>query len=97
MKKCLFLIVLVCQYCLAQQPNIVFLLADDLGFGEIGAYGQKEIQTPVLDSLAKAGIRFTNAAGSPVCSPSRAVLMTGITSSKNTIRGNQGYDYKNKA
>lgn len=97
MKKCLFLIVLVCQYCFAQQPNIVFLLADDLGFGEIGAYGQKEIQTPVLDSLAKAGIRFTNAyAGSPVCSPSRAVLMTGITSSKNTIRGNQGYDYKNK-
>ena len=97
LKKLLFLIVLVCQYSFTQQPNIVFLLADDLGFGEIGAYGQKEIQTPVLDSLAKAGIRFTNAyAGSPVCSPSRAVLMTGITSSKNTIRGNQGYDYKNK-
>ena len=96
MKKFILLLVLVSYCCLAQQPNIVFLLADDLGYGEIGAYGQKEIQTPVLDSLAKAGIRFTNAyAGSPVCSPSRAVLMTGITSSKNTIRGNQGYDYKN--
>lgn len=93
--KLFFLLVFIGNLSLAQQPNIVFLLADDLGYGELGSYGQKEIKTPVLDSLAKAGIRFTNAyAGSAVCSPSRAVLLTGIASSRNTIRGNQGYDYE---
>ena len=63
-------------------PNILFLLADDLGYGELGCYGQEVIKTPVLDSFASQGMRFTNFyAGSPVCSPSRAVLMTGISSS----------------
>ncbi|MEO1010861.1 MAG: sulfatase-like hydrolase/transferase [Bacteroidota bacterium] len=75
----------------AIRPNILFLLADDLGYGELGAYGQKMVKTPILDSLANLGMRFTDFyAGSPVCSPSRAVLMTGIPSSKNTIRGNNG-------
>lgn len=74
-----------------KQPNILFLLADDLGYGELGVYGQEIIQTPVLDDMAKNGIQFTNFyAGSPVCSPSRAVLMTGKESSINTIRGNKG-------
>ncbi len=74
-----------------QKSNILFLLADDLGYGELGSYGQKIIQTPVLDSLAQVGMRFTNFyAGSPVCSPSRAVLMTGIKSSYSSIRGNKG-------
>lgn len=73
------------------QPNILFLLADDLGFGELGCYGQEVIQTPELDKLAKQGIRFTDFyAGNAVCSPSRAVLMTGKSSSFNTIRGNSG-------
>lgn len=73
-------------------PNIVLLLADDLGYGELGSYGQKEILTPVLDNLAKNGARFTNFyAGSPVCSPSRAVLMTGLPSAQVGIRGNSGY------
>ena len=76
-----------------KQPNIVFLLADDLGYGELGVYGQEIIKTPVLDKMAMNGMRFTNFyAGSPVCSPSRAVLMTGKHSSINTIRGNKG-DY----
>ncbi len=74
-----------------KQPNILFLLADDLGYGELGVYGQEIIKTPVLDKMARNGMRFTNFyAGSPVCSPSRAVLMTGIQSSINTIRGNKG-------
>lgn len=74
-----------------KRPNILFLLADDLGYGELGCYGQETIQTPVLDSLAKQGLRFTNFyAGNAVCSPSRAVLMTGKSSSFNTIRGNSG-------
>ncbi|KJF43542.1 arylsulfatase [Draconibacterium sediminis] len=74
------------------RPNILFLLADDLGYGELGCYGQQVIQTPVLDNFAKEGIRFTNFyAGNPVCSPSRAILMTGISSSYNNVRGNGGW------
>lgn len=74
-----------------KKPNILFLLADDLGYGELGCYGQETIQTPVLDNLAKRGMRFTDFyAGNAVCSPSRAVLMTGKSSSFNTIRGNSG-------
>ncbi|WP_430814959.1 sulfatase-like hydrolase/transferase [Carboxylicivirga sp. RSCT41] len=75
-----------------KQPNILLLLADDMGYGELGCYGQEKIQTPVLDSLAKQGMRFTDFyAGNAVCSPSRAVLMTGKSSSYNTIRGNSGH------
>lgn len=75
----------------AEKPNILFLLADDLGYGELGCYGQQVIQSPVLDQMAHDGIRFTNFyAGNPVCSPSRAVLMTGIHSGNNAIRGNKG-------
>lgn len=76
----------------SSKPNILFLLADDLGYGELGTYGQKIIQTPVLDDLAKKGMKFTNFyAGNAVCSPSRAVLMTGKSSSYNTVRGNSGH------
>ncbi len=74
------------------KPNILFLLADDLGYGELGSYGQQIIKTPVLDSLASQGMRFTDFyAGSAVSSPSRAVLLTGKSSSYNTIRGNNGH------
>ena len=63
----------------APGPNIVFILADDLGYGDLGCYGQKQIQTPNLDRLAAEGMRFTNAyAGSTVCAPSRCCLMTGV-------------------
>lgn len=75
------------------KPNILFLLADDLGYGEVGCYGQKTIKTPVLDSLASVGMRFTNFyAACPVCSPSRAAIMTGKGTAINTIRGNKGWD-----
>lgn len=75
-----------------EPPNILFLLADDLGYGELGCYGQEIIGTPVLDSIAREGMRFTNFyAGNPVCSPSRAILMTGISSSYNQVRGNAGW------
>ncbi len=74
------------------KPNILFLLADDLGYGELGSYGQEIIKTPVLDELAIKGMRFTDFyAGNAVCSPSRAVLMTGKSSTYNTIRGNNGH------
>jgi arylsulfatase len=59
-------------------PNIVLIVADDLGYGELGCYGQQHIKTPHIDALAKAGMRFTDFyCGAPVCAPSRCVLMTG--------------------
>lgn len=60
------------------KPNIVFIMADDIGYGDLGCYGQELIDTPNIDALATSGIRFTQAyAGGPVCTPSRSVLMTG--------------------
>ena len=71
------------------RPNIIFLLADDLGYGDLGCYGQQQIQTPNLDRMAKEGIRFTNFyAGSTVCAPSRCALMTGLHSGHGYVRGN---------
>src|SRR5947208_16681260 len=69
-------------------PNIIFILADDLGYGDLGCYGQKKIKTPNLDRMAKQGMRFTQAyAGSTVCAPSRCVLMTGKHTGHAHIRG----------
>ena len=74
------------------RPNIVLLLADDLGYNELGSYGQKIIKTPYIDSLAKKSMMFTDFyAGSPVCSPARAVLLTGKSSSHVSIRGNAAF------
>ena len=57
----------------AAKPNIIFILSDDLGWGDLGCYGQEEIQTPNIDRLATEGIRFVNAyAGNSVCAPSRS-------------------------
>ena len=74
------------------RPNIVLLLSDDLGYNELGSYGQKIIKTPHIDSLAKKSMMFTDFyAGSPVCSPARAVLLTGKSSSHVSIRGNAAF------
>ena len=73
----------------AQSPNIVFIMADDMGYGDAGAYGGKEIQTPNIDRLAHEGYRFTQVyAGHPVCAPSRNVLMTGLHTGHTTVRNN---------
>jgi arylsulfatase A-like enzyme len=72
------------------KPNVVFILADDLGFGELGCYGQKKIRTPNIDRLAAQGMRFTrNYAGAPVCAPSRCALLTGLHTGHAQIRGNK--------
>lgn len=72
-----------------QKPNIVFILADDLGYGDLSCYGQRVIQTPTLDRMAAEGLRFTSCyAGSTVCAPSRCCLMTGLHSGHARIRGN---------
>ncbi|HOV75418.1 MAG TPA: arylsulfatase [Candidatus Hydrogenedentes bacterium] len=71
------------------KPNIVFILADDLGYGDLGCYGQRMIKTPHLDAMAAEGIRFTQCyAGSTVCAPSRCALMTGMHMGHAFIRGN---------
>ena len=71
------------------KPNIIYILADDLGYGDLGCYGQQTIRTPNIDKLAKEGILFTDHyAGSSVCAPSRAALMLGQHSGHNIVRGN---------
>jgi arylsulfatase A len=61
----------------APKPNIVFILADDLGINDLGCYGRKDQETPRIDRLAKQGLRFTSAYAEPVCSPTRAAILTG--------------------
>lgn len=71
------------------KPNILFIHADDLGYGDLSVYGQQKFQTPSLDRLASGGIRFTSYyAGSTVCAPSRSALMTGLHTGHTWIRGN---------
>ena len=70
-------------------PNVIFILADDLGYRELGCYGQKKIQTPNLDQLARDSMRFTrHYSGSAVCAPSRCVLLTGKHPGHAFIRNN---------
>jgi len=77
------------------RPNIIFVLADDLGYGDLGCYGQRRIQTPHIDRLAAEGVRFTQFyAGSTVCAPSRCVLMTGLHTGHCYIRGNARYNLR---
>ncbi|MBN1806465.1 MAG: arylsulfatase [Sedimentisphaerales bacterium] len=72
-----------------KRPNIIFILADDLGYGDLGCFGQKIIQTPNIDRMAAEGMRFTDHyAGSTVCAPSRCCLMTGLYSGHALVRGN---------
>lgn len=71
------------------KPNIIYILADDLGYAELGCYGQKKIETPNIDQLASDGIRFTQFyAGAPVSAPSRSTLLTGLHTGHTPIRGN---------
>ncbi len=71
-------------------PNIIYILADDLGYGDLACYGQKKFATPHLDQLASEGIRFTrHYSGCTVCAPSRSVLLTGLHTGHTPIRGNQ--------
>lgn len=75
----------------AERPNLIFIMADDLGYGEVGSFGQEIIKTPHLDRLAAGGMRFTHFyAGATVCAPSRSVLMTGLHHGHTRVRGNAG-------
>lgn len=77
----------------AIQPNIVYILADDLGYGDLSCYGQKNFNTPNLDKMAAEGMMFTqHYAGTTVCAPSRSSLMTGEHTGHTPIRGNKGWE-----
>jgi uncharacterized sulfatase len=76
-----------------KKPNMIFILADDLGYGELGCYGQQKIKTPHLDQMADEGMRWTQFyAGATVCAPSRCVLMTGLHNGHAYVRGNGDAD-----
>lgn len=98
-----FIITCVCLLgngsCFSQKvspskPNIVYILADDLGYGDLGCYGQTKIETPNIDDLAAKGMLFTQHYAMPVCAPSRYCLMTGIHSGKAYIRGNDEWNQR---
>ena len=76
----------------SQKPNIIYIMCDDLGYADVGCYGQQYISTPNLDRMAAEGMRFTQAyAGSPVSAPSRACFMTGQHTGHTKVRGNKEY------
>ena len=86
---CSLAVLLGAQVHAARQPNLIFILSDDLAQGDLGCYGQKPIQTPRLDRMAREGTRYTQAyCGTSVCAPSRASLMTGLHSGHCPVRGN---------
>ena len=90
---CLLCVLTVCfgySVVSAAKPNIVFILADDLGYGELGCYGQEKIRTPNIDSLAKDGMRFLqHYTGAPVCAPARCTLLTGQHLGHAEVRSNR--------
>jgi len=92
----LFLFITICVSSIpsiqAQPPNIIFILADDLGYADIGCYGQQKIETPNLDKLAAAGLKYTQFySGSTVCGPARCSFMTGLHTGHTVIRGNKQF------
>jgi len=81
----------------SDQPNIIYILADDLGYGELGCYGQELIETPHLDALAAGGMRFTDHySGAPVCAPARCILLTGMHAGHAFVRGNDEWGARGK-
>ena len=77
-----------------KKPNIIYILADDLGYGDLGSFGQKMFKTPSLDQMAKEGMRFTNHySGSTVCGPSRSCLLSGLHTGHTYLRGNGSVAY----
>lgn len=87
----IFSVCLALDSGLAKPPNVILIMADDLGYGDLGCYGQQVIQTPRLDQMAAEGMRFTQFyAGCCVCAPSRSVLLTGQHTGHTWVRGNAG-------
>ncbi|MEO8493910.1 MAG: sulfatase-like hydrolase/transferase, partial [Planctomycetota bacterium] len=92
---CRFATALICVAVLtaqarAEQPNIIYILLDDAGYGDLSCYGQTKFATPNIDRLATEGMRFTDHySGSTVCAPTRCALMTGLHTGHCFVRGNR--------
>ena len=99
MKKLLSLLILLSTWIqAAERPNIIFILADDMGWGDAGFNGQKKIKTPFMDKMAVDGVIFNQFySGSTVCGPSRASLLTGRHMGNCVIRGNPTWTKSGKA
>ncbi|HCI92216.1 MAG TPA: arylsulfatase, partial [Verrucomicrobiales bacterium] len=91
MKQILLLLILLAPALVhADKPNIIYILLDDAGYGDLSCYGQKKFTTPNVDRLAKEGMKFTqHYSGSTVCAPTRSVLMTGLHTGHTPSRGNR--------
>ena len=89
----LFLLPVICINAQKNsRPNIIFIFADDLGYGDIGCYGQQKIETPNIDGLAQNGMRFTQFySGSTVCAPARSSFLTGLHTGHTQVRGNKSF------
>ena len=75
----ILLLLLVCPYVQSQRPNIIYIMTDDMGYGDLSGYGRKDYLTPNMDKLASQGIKFVNAyAAAPLCTPTRTAFMTGV-------------------
>jgi len=86
---CLLSVTACSETKVKQPPNIIYILADDLGYNEVGVYGQTKIRTPNIDAIATSGIKFTqHYSGSPVCAPARSTFIEGKHTGKSTVRGN---------
>ena len=89
-KNLLLALILLPLTSQAKSPNIVYILLDDAGYGDLSCYGQKKFTTPNVDRLAKEGMKFTqHYSGSTVCAPTRSVLMTGLHTGHTQSRGNR--------
>ena len=79
------------EAAVAEKPNIIFIVVDDMGVFDVGAYGSKAVRTPNMDRMAAEGMLFTAAySGAPVCAPARSTLMTGMHMGHSSVRGNPG-------
>ena len=78
-----------CSVVYAERPNIIYILADDLGYGDLGCYGSKLNSTPNIDALAASGVRFTDFHAASWCAPSRRALMTGCHAHRPWTQGNR--------
>ncbi|MDP6448080.1 MAG: sulfatase-like hydrolase/transferase, partial [Pirellulaceae bacterium] len=86
----LFCLLTATLWSAENRPNIIYIMADDLGYGDLSCFGQTKFKTPNIDRLAAEGITFTNYyAGSTVCAPTRCVLMTGLHTGHCFVRGNR--------
>src|SRR5207342_3736730 len=93
----ILLLLLVCPYVQSQRPNIIYIMTDDMGYGDLSGYGRKDYLTPNMDKLASQGIKFVNAySAGPLCTPTRAAFMTGRYPARTPVGLQEPLDWSKK-